>query len=392
MDEFDRIKDKLDSYGEMPEERVWNTLEKRLDAASPVKAASRRPLFRTLGYAAAAVAACLLVVFAIVWNPRTSTSTDSLVVAEPAQEAEEVTVIDSPAGVQAVAENIAKAPVKPAAVEPAAETAVPAAVDIEKENTSSNIIVEESAVSTADSGKETPDAASETVTGSAYPEDWDREEPEGGDEALLSVVSVHSNLGAGLGGNSFTYDGGAMFVSPSDGSSQTSTAITQTGAGNYNMPLTFGAQVQLRFGKLGVGTGLMYTYLHSEYPALVNLEKFTVKNDVSYLGLPVALSYDFFRNDRFSFYGNIGGMVEACVYAGGVYGSTHFTYDMSRPQFSVLGGVGAEYRIGNYFGIYFEPGFIYFINCSDATQPVSIRTAQPMQVRMELGLRIHLNH
>jgi hypothetical protein len=85
-------------------------------------------------------------------------------------------------------------------------------------------------------------------------------------------------------------------------------------------------------------------------------------------------------------------MVEACIYAGGRYGSTDFTYDMSRPLFSVLGGVGGEYRLGNYLGIYFEPGFIFFINCSDATQPVSIRTAQPMQVRMEIGMRIHLNH
>jgi hypothetical protein len=389
MDEFDDIRKKLDSYGEQPDEKVWKGIEARLDkTAKP--SWWRRPVCWT-----AAAAACLTAAFFIFRKPEPAliplkgSETQQVAVVEGPSSKEDDTSLNqnntSSLSAESVKKSLASAslsatapadgPVSLQETAPSAE-AVPA-----REQTASNAPV---------SKEKTEEAAAPKK--SAYPKEWDEPDEVKGYVFPTSLIAVNSNVGAGLGSNSFSYDGGAMFVSAKDGSYPQSVSVVQMGAGKYSMPLTFGAQAQVSFGNFAIGAGLSYTYLHSEYPALVNQAKYTVDNNVSYLGIPVTVYYHFIKQPRFSIYGNLGGMVEACLYAGGKYGSTSFTYDISHPLFSVMGGIGCEYRLTEFLGVYFEPGFVYFINCTDDAQPVSIRTAQPMQLRTELGLRIHLNY
>lgn len=56
-------------------------------------------------------------------------------------------------------------------------------------------------------------------------------------------------------------------------------------------------------------------------------------------------------------------------------------------QWSLNGGVGAEFVVNNSLGLYFDPSFAYYF---DNNQPLSIRTAQQLQFKFEVGLRFHL--
>jgi hypothetical protein len=453
MDEFDDIRKKLDSFEEQPDENVWQGISSRLDAARP--ASSRRDAANTVAPAraakpswwrrpaswAVAAAACLTVALLVFRKPESvmapqtaktlasapatsapapqapataNTTSQAPATAFAAQQASVGTASTSSASkhvtvVRSHSANLASASGH-ASQAAASNSASKSTTDQNSSADGQNLALtssENSAASTETSASKKDNTSlynntsresarkdeSGSFSGTAYPKEWDQPDVE---EELYSfpstLIAVNSNFGAGLGGNTFSYNGAAMFVSAKNGSNGEDLSVTQMGAGSYYMPLTFGAQAQVSFGKLSIGAGLSYTYLHSEYPALVNKEKFTVKNNVSYLGIPVNLYYSFIKESRFILYGNIGGMVEACLSAGGIYGSTAFTYDRSRPLFSVMGGIGCEYRFTPFLGVYFEPGFVYFINCTDETQPVSIRTAQPMQLRTELGLRIHLNY
>ena len=53
----------------------------------------------------------------------------------------------------------------------------------------------------------------------------------------------------------------------------------------------------------------------------------------------------------------------------------------------VGGGIGFEFRLTDYLGLYFDPSVRYYFGKG---QPVSIRTRQPLMMNFEVGLRIGL--
>jgi hypothetical protein len=56
-------------------------------------------------------------------------------------------------------------------------------------------------------------------------------------------------------------------------------------------------------------------------------------------------------------------------------------------QWSLNAGLGAEFYVNRNTGLYFDPSVAYFF---DNNQPLSIRSAQPLQFKFELGFRFHL--
>jgi hypothetical protein len=56
-------------------------------------------------------------------------------------------------------------------------------------------------------------------------------------------------------------------------------------------------------------------------------------------------------------------------------------------QLSANAGIGVEFLLGRYVGIYIDPSVRYYFNCK---QPNSIRTAQPLMLGFEMGLRFNL--
>lgn len=161
----------------------------------------------------------------------------------------------------------------------------------------------------------------------------------------------------------------------------------------YSMPLNVGVQVQMRLNKrLALGVGVSYSMLKSRYDGLINKMYYDVNQTLHYIGIPVGLYISIMERKNFYLYANVGGTIEKGVRASykltGYEGNVRrFKDNIEGVQYSLNGGFGLEYMFVRNFGIYLEPNLAYYFN-SDV--PASIRTAQPLQVKADIGLRFHL--
>ena len=179
---------------------------------------------------------------------------------------------------------------------------------------------------------------------------------------------------------------------------------------SYGMPFTVGLGVKYYvLPRFAVGTGVNYTLLTRsfvgtynevqssvedgvEHSALVRSVTSDVFNDQHYIGVPVSLFYDFVQTGRVRVYVRADGMVEKNV-------RSHYRFhSASEPvsyvekvrgvQWSAGAGLGLEVRLGKYVGIYADPGVRYYFK---GNQPASLRTAQPLMVDINAGVRFNIN-
>jgi hypothetical protein len=177
------------------------------------------------------------------------------------------------------------------------------------------------------------------------------------------------------------------------------TSVTQTEPGDtYSIPLSFGVGTKIGFNsRWSLGVGVNYTLLsrkfYGDYTKVEDSHIESIKSDIRntqhYIGIPVNAYYNIVENRFVNFYAYAGGTVEKCV-------SDEYrvlTKDILHKervkgvQASANIGIGAEFMLGNHLGIYIDPSARYYFNCN---QPKSIRTAQPLMLGFEMGLRVRL--
>ena len=175
------------------------------------------------------------------------------------------------------------------------------------------------------------------------------------------------------------------------GSSNAGDKVEQISDTKYSLPLNLGVQMQFPVSEnLALGVGVNYTMISSRYDCLINKKKYSIKQSLHYVGIPVNVYGTVVERNNFSFYVNAGAAVEKgirAVYSLDSYtGKERIKEHIDGIQFSVNAGLGVEYKFSNPAGIYFEPNMVYFFN---SNVPRSIRTDQPLQVKGELGVRFH---
>ncbi len=160
----------------------------------------------------------------------------------------------------------------------------------------------------------------------------------------------------------------------------------------FIMPVSVGVQFQMPISKLlSVGLGVNYTMLFSNYDALSRQETRQTQQTLHYIGVPLNLYTTFMQKDNIRLYAMGGVTLEKGLYA--FYRVSENGIRRSRGEYiegmqlSVTGGLGVELAVSNSTGLYFDPSIAYYF---DNNQPVSIRTAQPLQFKFELGFRFHL--
>ena len=178
------------------------------------------------------------------------------------------------------------------------------------------------------------------------------------------------------------------------------TSVTQTEAGdNYSIPLSFGVGTKISFNsRWSLGVGVNYTllsrkffgdYTKVESGKIVESVKSDIRNTQHYVGIPVNAYYNIVENKFVNFYAYAGGTVEKCV--SDEYRvlskDIHHKESVKGAQASANLGIGVEFMLGNHLGIYVDPSARYYFNCN---QPKSIRTAQPLMLGFEMGLRVRL--
>ena len=178
------------------------------------------------------------------------------------------------------------------------------------------------------------------------------------------------------------------------------TSVTQTEAGdNYSIPLSFGVGTKISFNsRWSLGVGVNYTllsrkffgdYTKVESGKIVESVKSDIRNTQHYVGIPVNAYYNIVENKFVNFYAYAGGTVEKCVSDEYRVLSKDIQHKESvkGAQASANLGIGVEFMLGNHLGIYVDPSARYYFNCN---QPKSIRTAQPLMLGFEMGLRVRL--
>lgn len=170
------------------------------------------------------------------------------------------------------------------------------------------------------------------------------------------------------------------------------TLIEQVTDTEYSLPLSVGTQVSYSINSyLSVGLGLNYSMLRSNYSGLINKKLYDIKQTLHYIGIPVNVYASFLQSNRVNCYANIGGAIEKGVqatYKVTSYDDTErYTNSIAGIEYLLNGGVGVEYSLSNTIGIYLEPNIVYYINSEVEN---SIRTAQPLQFKTEIGLRFNL--
>ena len=178
------------------------------------------------------------------------------------------------------------------------------------------------------------------------------------------------------------------------------TAVTQTEPGDsYSIPLSFGVGAKIGLGaRWSLGVGVNYTlmsrkffgdYTKVEGGKITESIKSDIRNTQHYIGIPVNAYYDIVENRFMNFYAYAGGAVEKCVsdeYRVLAKDVLH-KERVKGIQASANLGIGVEFLLGKHLGAYVDPSVRYYFNCN---QPKSIRTAQPLMLGFEMGLRIRL--
>ena len=152
----------------------------------------------------------------------------------------------------------------------------------------------------------------------------------------------------------------------------------------HHIPLRLGLSLQYQLNdRLALLTGINYTFLKSEfsYPQHQHLN---FNQKLSYLGIPIGLSWKIWSSKHFNIYLAGGTMLEKCVKAEVSEGDI----DTHPWQCSINAAAGAEYNFTRQFGVYLEPSLGYYFN--DGTKLEHYYKEHPLAPSLQFGLRLHL--
>lgn len=163
-------------------------------------------------------------------------------------------------------------------------------------------------------------------------------------------------------------------------------------------PIQVGVSVAYSFtDRLSIESGLTYSCLISDLSSGTPLGNYDIRQTLHYIGLPLALRYDFLKIKGFSLYASAGGQMEKCVagktrtdyFVDGKKVSSENGRIMVEPlQWSVNAYVGAQYSFNRLVGLYIEPGAAYYFRNGS---PVNcIYSERPFNFSLRAGLRFSL--
>lgn len=163
-------------------------------------------------------------------------------------------------------------------------------------------------------------------------------------------------------------------------------------------PIQVGVNVAYSFtDRLSIESGLTYSCLVSDLSSGTPSGNYDIRQTLHYIGLPLALRYDFLKIKGFSLYASAGGQMEKCVagktrtdyFVDGKKVSSENGCIMVEPlQWSVNAYVGAQYSFNRLVGLYIEPGAAYYFRNSS---PVNcIYSERPFNFSFRAGLRFSL--
>ena len=156
----------------------------------------------------------------------------------------------------------------------------------------------------------------------------------------------------------------------------------ETSAGQYthDLPLSLGLSLRVDLSpKIGLETGLEYTYLHSTEEFLGS----RLNQRLHFVGIPVRLDATLWTKGGFGVYAGVGAKVEKCVSA--TLGRV--SCEEPRLQWSAEAFGGVQYQLSRRTSLYFQPALSWYFTKTDLP---TYRTEHPLGVTLHAGLRFDL--
>ena len=145
---------------------------------------------------------------------------------------------------------------------------------------------------------------------------------------------------------------------------------------NHHQPVRFGLSMRYRLNnRWSVESGLQYTHLSSDITTTVDGATMVTEQRLNYIGLPLNISYELWKNRNFDLYVSAGSTIEKRL-------------DASPWQFSLNGAAGAEYKLTDVFSLYAEPGLGYYFD--DGSSTPTIYQDRPLNFNLSFGLRFNI--
>lgn len=163
----------------------------------------------------------------------------------------------------------------------------------------------------------------------------------------------------------------------------------------YEKPFTLGLSASIGLNdRWSVLTGLEYTRLRSSYT--IGRDTLYLKNQqtVHYMGVPLGLSYTIWSKGNLHLNASAFGKMEIPV--AGILNSEHhngvaYTYQNTLKfkapiQWSAGAGIGFQYNLTPWMGLYVEPQVRYYFDTGGGIQ--TIRQVQPVEFAVPFGVRL----
>ena len=163
----------------------------------------------------------------------------------------------------------------------------------------------------------------------------------------------------------------------------------------YEKPFTLGLSANIGLNdRWSVLTGLEYTRLRSTHS--IGRDTLYIKNQqtIHYLGVPLGLSYTVWSKGNLNLNASAFGKMEIPV--AGILNSEHHngvactyqnTLRLKAPvQWSVGAGIGVQYNLTPWMGLYAEPQVRYYFDTGGGVQ--TIRQVQPVEFTVPFGVRL----
>lgn len=189
----------------------------------------------------------------------------------------------------------------------------------------------------------------------------------------------------------------------SDTRGATASTLSGGGAGvkaTHHRPIRVGTSfLWMIDNRFGIGTGLTYTYLASDFQTETPVMLTTEKQTLHYIGIPVNAYFNIVRWKRINVYASAGVLAEKCVSAKlkseglsekmETY-STTSNINEHPFQLSANLSAGVEWNFAGNFGIYLEPGVSYYFKDNSDLQ--TFYKEHPFDFNLNLGIRFTIGH
>ena len=159
---------------------------------------------------------------------------------------------------------------------------------------------------------------------------------------------------------------------------------------HHEQPLSFGLTFSFPVSsRLGLATGAVYTRQRSDFTYISKTSQTKEKQTLHYVGVPLTVMGSLWSSQRFHTYAQAGAQADFNVSARTEVNGVSRSSDKDGVQFSALLGLGAQYDLLPFMGIYVEPSArYYFDNQSDVSTSFK---EHPFKFNLQMGLRFLLN-